>query len=34
MKFNKGSKRMQREKRALPDDLFYDRNDFWIKAAE
>ncbi len=25
---------MQREKRAIPDDLFYDRNDFWIKVAE
>ncbi len=25
---------MQTEKGALPDDLFYDRNDFWIKVAE
>ena len=25
---------MQSAKRAIPDDLFYDRNDFWIKAAE
>lgn len=34
MKFNVGGKRMQREKRAIPDELFYDRNDFWIKVAE
>ena len=25
---------MQTEKRAIPDDLFYDRNDFWIKITE
>lgn len=25
---------MQTEKGAIPDDLFYDRNDFWIKVAE
>ncbi len=25
---------MQSAKRGIPDDLFYDRNDFWIKAAE
>ncbi|OHE17965.1 MAG: hypothetical protein A2X96_11500 [Syntrophobacterales bacterium GWC2_56_13] len=25
---------MQREKRAIPDELFYDRNDYWIKVAE
>lgn len=25
---------MQTEKRAFPDDLFYDRNDFWIRVAE
>ena len=25
---------MQREKRAIPDDLFYDSNDFWIKVAK
>jgi len=24
---------MQTDERALPGDLFYDRNDFWIKAA-
>ncbi|TRZ77950.1 MAG: glycine cleavage system protein GcvH [Deltaproteobacteria bacterium] len=34
MKFNVESKWMQREKRAIPDDLFYDSNDFWIKVAE
>lgn len=25
---------MQMGKRAIPDDLFYDSNDFWIKVAE
>lgn len=34
MTCNLGGKRMQGEKRAIPDDLFYDRNDFWIKVGE
>jgi len=34
MKFNVGGKSMQREKRAITDELFYDHNDFWIKVAE
>ncbi|MBU1744090.1 MAG: glycine cleavage system protein GcvH [Proteobacteria bacterium] len=34
MKFNVEGKWMQREKRAIPDDLFYDSNDFWINVAE
>ena len=25
---------MQMEKRAIPDDLFYDSNDFWIRIAK
>jgi glycine cleavage system H protein len=37
MKFTVGRKRMQKEKkkrRDIPDDLFYDSRDYWIKIAQ